>query len=88
MFSYELHYESGKTESLTYDEALNIILGYYKDNDMTRDMLQVVNRIVLKPIGYLNVYEEDVWEKFALMPGCYNNLPNGFNYDDNENHLN
>lgn len=42
---FKTYYEGDQKTEITYDEALNIMIGTWKDNDMTRDMLTIPNRI-------------------------------------------
>ena len=72
---------------ITYEEALHIMLGTWKDNDMTRDMLTIPNRIqcmfsqidVEDHLGGHNI--------MVLMAGMYNMLPMNIDYDEDGNHL-
>ena len=49
-----MHHEP---EKITYKEALGLLLGCYKDNDMTRDMLTLDNIIMRRELRGL--YETD-----------------------------
>ena len=72
-------------KELTYDEALDTMLSTWKDNDMTRDMLSIVNSIQLKLGFWLQVSKDDKWGKRVLMEGLWNMLPDGVAYDENGN---
>lgn len=76
-------YLDNTTKELTHDEALHILLGTYRDNDMTRDMLTITNRIQCR-YSYIEVVEDPREDglNLALMPGLYNMLPDGCEYDE------
>lgn len=81
------YHEESRREEITYDKALSILLGTFKDNDMTRDMLTTPNNIMC---AYSMVYVEDHEEDggiAVLMPGLVNILPMGKEYDDEGNRL-
>lgn len=80
---YRIDKITNEKKEITYEKALNLCLGCYKDNDMTRDMLEVVNRIDCR---YSYVVIED--NGMVLMAGLYNMLPMGVDYDDSGNRLN
>lgn len=71
---------------VSYDEALNVLLGTFRDNDMTRDMLTIPNNIQCR---YSTIYVEDHSGKMpmVLMSGLFNMLPMDAEYDDNGNRL-
>lgn len=71
--------EQGR-EEITHDKALNILLGCYRDNDMTRDMLTIPNHIDTT-YSIIDVVSDD---GMAAMAGLWNLLPD-FAYDDNGN---
>lgn len=78
----------GNRQEISYDEALNILLGTWKDNDMTRDMLTIPNRIQCM-FSYVDVEDHKGGnEIMVLMAGCYNILPPDVTYDDNGMHVN
>lgn len=80
------HGESPR-EEITYDKALSILLGTYRDNDMTRDMLTTANNIVCR---YSTVYVEEIWDNdmiMVLMAGLQNMLPMGVEYDEEGNRI-
>lgn len=80
------HGESERKE-ITYDKALSILLGTFRDNDMTRDMLTTANNIACH---FSTVYVEEIWEDdtvMVLMPGLYNILPMGIEYDEDGNRV-
>ena len=74
-------------KEITYDEALTTLLGTYRDNDMTRDMLETANYI---PCRYSTVEVKEVTEHglIVLMAGLQNMLPMGNEYDDEGNRIN
>lgn len=74
-------------EPISYEEALNIMLGSWKDNDMTRDMLILPNRIqcMYSEIGVEEVTEDG--HVFCSMPGLYNLLPSDIEYDEDGNRV-
>lgn len=75
-----------KTE-ITYDKALELCLGAYRDNDMTRDMLTIPNNIKTM---LSTIYVEDKKPNgmtMVLMAGLYNQLPMGVEYDKDGNHV-
>lgn len=57
------YYRKGHGEferkEITYDKALSILLGTFRDNDMTRDMLTTANNIACH---FSTVYVEEIWE--------------------------
>ena len=72
---------------ISHDEALNVLLGSFRDNDMTRDMLTIPNRIECR---YSTVYVEQPTEygiNIVLMAGLCNDIPDGVEYDDNGNRI-
>jgi len=75
--------EDGHETEVSKEEALEALLAIYKDNDMTRDMLTIVNRI--SGIYWDMEVKEDHGGIFmVLMPGYPNNqVPAGIRYDDN-----
>ena len=79
-------YYNGEPEEkieITYEEALHTILGTYRDNDMTRDMLTVVNRIRCQ-YSTVTVEEETKYGmNMTIMAGLCNMTPEEAVYDDN-----
>lgn len=73
-------------EEITHEQALKTLLGTYRANDMTRDMLTIPNNIYCR---YSTVYVEDHSGKMAmvLMAGLMNDLPMDAQYDDEGNRL-
>lgn len=69
------------TKEVSYDKALDVVLGTYKDCDITRDMLTIANNIDCR-YSVVQVVDDD---GTALMSGLYNFTPNGVEYDDNGN---
>lgn len=78
------YYKTLKGESerkeITRDEALNLLLGCYRDNDMTRDMLSIPNHIDT-PYSIIDVVSDD---GMAAMAGLWNLLPD-VAYDEKGN---
>ena len=67
----------GVKKEISYEQALHILLGTFKDCDMTRDLLTVVNRIQCM---YSTVEVEKITEDgmhMVLMAGLANELPRG-----------
>lgn len=78
---------SDLNEEITYEKALDIVLGSYRNNDMSRDMLTLPNRI---PCQFSDVIVEDHKENgmvMVLKVGMYGALPDGIDYDDAGNRL-
>lgn len=80
---YKQLLSNGETAEITYDQALDYVLSQYKDNDMSRDMLTIPNRIMLR---YSNILTEDD-NGLVLMAGLYNQLPLNAHYDEAGNRL-
>lgn len=76
----------GKSEwtDITYEDALYTLLGAWRDCDMTRDMLSIVNRIRCM-YATIEVYEDDNGITKVLMAGLCNLVPMDVEYDDNGN---
>lgn len=73
-------------EEITYEQALRSLISTYKDNDMTRDMLTIPNRIVYR-FGEIEVKEHcDDGKVFVLAPGLSHALPIGVKYKKDGNH--
>lgn len=68
---------------ISYEKALDICLGTWRDNDMTRDMLSIPNRIGCQ-YGYITSQSED---GMVLMAGLWNIVPMRIEYDKNGNHV-
>ena len=79
---YKMDRETGELTQITKEEALHILLGTYRDNDMTRDMLTIPNRIQCL---YSTIIVRD--GKKALMAGLYNMVPMNIEYDDQGNRI-
>lgn len=72
---------------ITRDEAYETLLTTWKDSDMTRDMLTIVNRIECR---FSTVEVRDIGENGAVkvaMPGLCNLLPMGVEYGIDCNHV-
>lgn len=82
------HYDEDKRDwinkGITYDDALDMALGVYRDNDMTRDMLTIPNRIRLNTSCYIVVKGE---HGVTALDGIINLLPKGVGYDDDGNRI-
>lgn len=74
--------EEGR-EPLSYEEALHILLGTYRDNDMTRDMLTIGNCIQCR-FSTVRVLTDD---GMTAMAGLFNLLPDDVEYDDKGNRI-
>lgn len=83
---YKVLKSVGQREEVTYEEALRTVLGTFRDNDMTRDMLTVPNNINCQ---FSWVYVEDDSKKptMVLMAGLWNMLPDDVEYDEEGNHI-
>ena len=74
-------------EEVTYEEALKSLLTTYKDNDLTRDMLTVVNRILYR-YGTISVEDHiSPIDHLVYMAGYFNASPEGVEYDDDGNRV-
>ena len=72
---------------ISYEKALDILLGTYKDSDMTRDMLTIPNRIHCHFSEVIVIdFISDI-EIIAPADGEYNLLPKGIAYDDDCNRI-
>ena len=69
------------SEEITYDDALWVLLGTYGDNDTTRDMLTIPNRIPCK-YSVIDVISDD---GMCLMAGLQMMLPDGIEYGSDGN---
>lgn len=63
--------ETGEWSDITYDEALSILLGTWKDNEMTRSMLTIPNNIQCM-FSDIFVQGDD---GMVLMSGLWNIVP-------------
>ena len=82
---YKHYHESPRREpvEVAYSDALRSVLGTYRDNDMSRDMLTIVNRIQCR---FCDVLVKDEHKpELTLMPGYYNTLPMQYRYDEDGN---
>ena len=76
---YEKHYYvSGVTKEVTYEEALDTLLGIYNDNDMTRAMLKIPNAILCNFYGLEILVTDENGERSP--EGLFNLLPDEFIY--------
>lgn len=93
MMRYRMRWFDGEKQDwcekeLDYDKALDLMLGCYRDNDMTRDMLTIPNHIKLMGDCYIEVSEvKDEDTEMVLMAGLVNMLPMGVAYDDDGNRV-
>ena len=78
--------DNSEVKEITYEEALDTLLTTYKDNDMTRDMLTIVNNIDCR---FSWVFVHDVTDngELCLIPGACNYIPDNFCYDDDGNRV-
>lgn len=78
-----------QNKEISYNEALDLLLTVYRDNDMTRDMLTLPNCIRLRysDIVVKAVDDEHPIPILVSMAGYYNLLPNDVEYDDNGNRI-
>lgn len=78
--------DSDEWERITYDEALNTVLGTFRDNDMTRDMLTIPNWIQCQ-YSTIEVKEPIEGTFEVLMAGLVNQIPMDAEYDDDGNRI-
>ena len=79
---FRQRYDLDERSEISYDEALDIVLGSWKDTDMVRDMLLIPNRIECM---FSRIEVEDVDEKghrMVLMAGLVNQMNDNFEYDE------
>ena len=80
MLRYYKRFKGEDTEKeITREDALRTLLGTYRDNDMTRDMLTVQNYIETR-FSFIRV--DDPENPLKPMPGLWNILPDGVEYDE------
>ena len=81
-------HNSDEWVEITYDEALDTMLGSWKDNDMTRDMLTIPNYIYCQD-SIIDVREKPKKDgtQLVLMAGLYNMLPMDTEYDEHGNRI-
>lgn len=80
MLRYYKRFNGEETEQeITREDALRTLLGTYRDNDMTRDMLTVQNYIETR-FSFIRV--DDPENPMKPMPGLWNLLPDGVEYDE------
>ncbi len=83
-----IHGEHWHREEITKEKALHILLGTYKDCDMTHDMLTIPNHI---STTYSDIDVESTDEQGrveCLMVGLWNMLPMDAEYDEDGNRIN
>ena len=83
---YRRLHDKDEWEEITYEKALDIMLGSWKDNDMTRDMLQTTNWITCR-WSTIKVTSIVDGHELVRMPGLYNMVPDDCEYDDNGNRI-
>ena len=84
---YKQYHGEDDIKEITYEEALNTLLTTWKDNDMTRDMLTIPNRIWCR-YSYITIEDyKNETDRTVLMAGMENILPMGIDYDNNGNHI-
>ena len=86
VFRKKYHGEN-KWEEITRDEAYQTLLTTWKDSDMTRDMLTIVNRIECRYSTVEVVYKREDGVVKTLIPGLRNLLPMGVEYGDDCNRI-
>lgn len=74
--------ETGEKQEISKEKALDILLTVYRDNDMTRDMLTIPNNIQCR-FSWISVQDDSTPNPKCAMPGVWNLLPMGAEYDDN-----
>lgn len=76
-------------ETITREQALDTLLGTWKDNDMTRDMLTIPNRIqcMYSVISVRVEDDKEPWNSRVLMAGLWNMLPMWVEYDEDGNRI-
>lgn len=80
MLRYYKRFKGEETEQeITREDALRTLLGTYRDNDMTRDMLTVQNYIEIR-FSFIRV--DDPENPLKPMPGLWNILPDDAVYDE------
>lgn len=80
-FRYD--YVTGERKEIGYARALEILLSTFRDNDMTRDMLTIPNRIECR-FSRVDVEEPTNYGRnMVAAPGSINLLPSDTQYDDN-----
>lgn len=80
---YKRMKDEDKREEISHDEALNVLFGSFRDNDMTRDMLTIPNRIICQFSEIEVVDDRGNNDIRVLMAGLCNMLPMDTAYDDN-----
>lgn len=79
MLRYYKRYNGENSEQeISYEQALDTVLGTFEDDDATRDMLTVQNYIVCM-VSTIRVDDPD--NPLKPMPGLWNQLPEGVEYD-------
>ena len=77
---------NGRLREVSYKEALNSVLGTFRDNDMSRDMLTIPNSIDCR-YAWIYVKDYSTNPPKVLMAGLWNQLPAFVEYDDDGNHI-
>lgn len=78
--------DSDEWERIPYDEALKTVLGTFRDNDMTRDMLTIPNMIQCQ-YSTIQVKEPVKGNFKVLMAGLVNQVPMDTEYDEDGNRI-
>lgn len=76
----------GKSErtEITYDQALDVVLGSWNDTDLVRDMLLTPNRIDCR-FSVITVEEvSDDGNRRVLMAGCSNMINPDYEYNEED----
>lgn len=76
----------GWLREVSYKEALNSVLSTFRDNDMSRDMLTIPNRIECR-FAWIYVEDHSTNPPKVLMAGLWNQLPAFAEYDEDGNHI-
>ena len=80
---FRLDYLDNTAKELTYEKALEIVLGTFEDSDLTHDMLTTPNRIKCR-YSIIAVTGDPNEDGLYLVPrpGLYNLIPDGAFYDE------
>lgn len=78
---FKTNKETYERTEITRDEALDIVLGSWKNNQMTFDMLSRPNRIDCM----YSIIETQSDDGMVLMAGLWNQILDDVEYDENGN---
>jgi len=76
---YKRMKDSKEEHEITYDEALQTLLGSWLDTDMTGDMLTIQNYIIC---SYSCIRVVDPDDPLVPIPGLFNLTPDDAEYDE------